>query len=114
MQVKAFKLGLKFFDAPSLKKITRNVAPQLTDDREIERFVMNNCTTNFHPTSTCRMGNSPDCSVVDPSLRVWEIDKLRIADASVMPHIIAGNTNAPTIMIAERAAEMIINGARRA
>ncbi|WP_321818745.1 MULTISPECIES: GMC family oxidoreductase [unclassified Paraburkholderia] len=114
MQVKAFKLGLKFFDAPSLKKITRNVAPQLTDDREIERFVKKNCTTNFHPTSTCRMGNSPDCSVVDPSLRVWGIDKLRVADASVMPHIIAGNTNAPTIMIAERASEMIINAAKLA
>ncbi|ABE29462.1 FAD dependent oxidoreductase family protein [Paraburkholderia xenovorans LB400] len=109
LQVKAFKLGLKFFDAPSLKKITRNVAPKFSDDHEIADYVRKNCTTIFHPTSTCRMGNSPQSSVVDLTLRVWGIANLRIADASVMPHIVSGNTNAPTIMIAERAAEMIIH-----
>jgi choline dehydrogenase len=113
MQVNAYKLGLSFFDAPSLKKIVRNVTPRLTDDREIEQFVRKNCTTNFHPTSSCRMGPAPDCSAVDLSLRIWGVANLRVADASVMPHIIAGNTNAPTIMIAERASEMIIQDAAR-
>lgn len=111
LQIKAFKLGLKFFEAPSLKKITKNVMPQMTDDQEIGTFIKNNCTTVFHPTSSCRMGNSPSVSAVDLSLRVWGVKNLRVGDASVMPHITAGNTNAPTIMIAERAAEMIIEAA---
>jgi choline dehydrogenase-like flavoprotein len=58
--------------------------------------------TVYHPTSTCRIG-----SVVDPRLRVVGVDRLRVADASVMPNVISGNTNAPTIMIGEKAAEML-------
>ncbi|WP_321893453.1 GMC family oxidoreductase [Paraburkholderia tropica] len=107
-QVKAVKLGLQFFNAPSLKKITRNISPIFSSDDEISDYVKRNCTTIFHPTSTCRMGVMPETSVVDLNLRVWGVANLRIADASVMPHIVSGNTNAPTIMIAERAAEMII------
>jgi len=56
----------------------------------------------YHPTSTCRIGD-----VVDPRLRVSGVGKLRVADASVMPAVIGGNTNAPSIMIGEKAAEMI-------
>ena len=56
----------------------------------------------YHPTSTCRIGD-----VVDPRLRVKGVGKLRVADASVMPAVIGGNTNAPSIMIGEKAAEMI-------
>jgi choline dehydrogenase len=107
-QIKAVKLGLRFFEAPSLKKITKNIAPIFSNDNEISDYVKKSCTTIFHPTSTCRMGSAPANSVVDLNLRVWGIANLRIADASVMPHIVSGNTNAPTIMIAERAAEMMI------
>jgi choline dehydrogenase len=71
-------------------------------DAVLEDFARHYALTVYHLTSTCRMG-----SVVDPQLRVAGVERLRVADASVMPNVISGNTNAPTIMIGEKAAEML-------
>jgi choline dehydrogenase len=73
---------------------------------ELEAWIRASVVTLYHPTSTCAMGGSTD-SVCDPELRVRGVEGLRVVDASVMPSVPRGNTNAPTIAIAERAADLI-------
>ncbi len=85
----------------------------LNDDAAIEDFIRATGETLYHPTSTCKMGND-DMAVVSDELKVHGINRLRVIDASVMPNVTRGNTNAPTIMIAEKAADMILEDSLKA
>jgi choline dehydrogenase len=89
----------------------RMPSPAAADDEAILAGIRRHVMTIFHPVGTCRMGSDPG-AVVDPALRVRGVDGLRVVDASIMPSIVGGNTNAPTIMIAEKAADLIRMGAR--
>jgi choline dehydrogenase-like flavoprotein len=75
-------------------------------DEQIEGFIRGHADTIYHPVGSCRMGSGP-LDVVDAQLRVHGMQGLRVVDASIMPSIIGGNTNAPTIMIAEKASDLI-------
>ena len=84
--------------------------PDVNTDAEFEAAIRKYGVSNLHPVGTCRMGTDKD-AVVDPRLRVHGIGALRVVDASIMPTLPAGNTNAPTIMIAEKACDMILEDA---
>ncbi|WP_207005457.1 GMC family oxidoreductase [Trinickia mobilis] len=81
--------------------------PRVKSRDDMHQFLRQSCSTFFHPTSTCKMGTD-ETAVVDPALRVHGVQGLRVVDASIMPNITTGNTNAPAIMIGWRAAEIIL------
>jgi choline dehydrogenase len=112
--VEGLKVLRDILNAPAMKPfVTREVEPgpgTVTDEQWLA-FCRQRGSTVYHPTSTCRMG-SDATAVVDQRLRVRGIDGLRVIDASIMPDLMSGNTNAPVIMIAEKASDMILQDAR--
>jgi choline dehydrogenase-like flavoprotein len=110
--VRGFKWVRKIFAQPAFAEyggadLSRELYfSKVQDDDDIRQAIRERADTIYHPVGTCRMG-SDDRAVVDTQLRVRDIEQLRVVDASVMPTLISGNTNAPVIMIAEKAADFI-------
>lgn len=95
--------------APLVDVITGRLVPGpevVSEDDWVEDF-RQRADTVYHPASTCMMGTDPIKSVVDPRLRVHGIEALRVIDASIFPTVTSGNTNAPTVMVAEKGAAML-------
>ena len=109
--IESIKVARKIAQANSIKEhILDEFVPgnSFSSDDELLEVARNHSQSIYHPVGTCKMGNDKE-SVVDDQLRVHGIKNLRVVDASIMPELVSGNTNAPTMMIAEKAAEMILN-----
>jgi len=107
------RLARKLAEQPALKPyIAEEVVPgpAVRSDEQLIEDIRNRGVSNLHPVGTCRMGTGRD-AVVDPRLRVHGIRRLRVADASIMPLVVGGNTNAPSIMIGEKCAAMVLEDA---
>jgi len=108
--VAGLRWGRRIAAQPALARyIERELlpGPEAVTDEQLLDHARTWGTTIYHPVGTCAMGHGPG-AVVDPELRVHGVEKLRVVDASIMPRLISGNTNAPTIMIAEKASDMIV------
>ncbi len=107
--IQGFKIMRNILSQPSLAGFHGKESPKSAGaktDLQIEQFIRDNADTIYHPVGTCRMGSGP-MDVVDAQLRVHGLQGLRVVDASIMPRVVGGNTNAPVMMIAEKAADMI-------
>ena len=113
LTVCAVRIARAIMTAPAMALFqVSEVVPgaDLTTDDEILDWVKQAAETTYHPVGTCKMGSDP-MAVVDAQLHVHGIAGLRVADASIMPTLTSGNTNAPSIMIGEKAADMVLNAA---
>ena len=97
--VAGFKMTKRLLDAPALKALQKSdvVTAGVETDDQIRKVLRENVDTVYHPVGTCKMGVNDSSAVVDPKLNVYGLEGLRVVDASIMPTLIGGNTNAPTI-----------------
>jgi choline dehydrogenase-like flavoprotein len=105
----AYKTTRRLMETPALRALQKRdmVTSEVETDEDVRAILRARVDTVYHPVGTCKMGVNDSLAVVDPKLKVHGLDGLRVVDASIMPTLIGGNTNAPTIMIGEKAADMI-------
>ncbi|MFK8083918.1 MAG: GMC family oxidoreductase [Granulosicoccus sp.] len=116
LMLTGMKLMRRLMSTRSLSRVvTDEVYPgrDCASEEQLSEFIRNNAWTVFHPSCSCRMGKDKNTSVVDSRLRVHGLQGLRIADASIFPTIPTGNTNAPSMVVGERASDLILEDARR-
>lgn len=108
--MKGARMGFEVLEAKAMAPYRgKRLHPfDVNDDRALEHFLRTTCDTEYHPVGTCKMGPDSDpMAVVDAHLRVRGVQSLRVVDASIMPNLVSGNTNAPTMVIGEKAADLI-------
>ena len=112
--IAGLRIARKVFQSPAMAALVSGEflpGPATESDADWLDLIAKIAGTTYHPTSTCMMGAHPR-AVVDSALRVYGVEGLRVIDASIMPAVVSGNTNAATIMIAEKGADMILEAAR--
>jgi choline dehydrogenase len=109
--LEGFKFIRKLAETPTMREVIEeevSPGPDVRSDDEMLDYFRNTGGSVFHPSGTCRMGPDPAMDVVRPDLRVYGLENLRVADASIFPTIPSGNTNAPSIMVGEKASDIIL------
>ena len=109
MSLEGLKMAREIMGQPALQKFLiaeRMPGPGTITDDELAEYAFRTCKTDHHPVGTCKMGVD-DMAVVDPELKVRGLDGLRVIDSSIMPRLVSSNTNAPTIMIGEKGADLV-------
>ncbi len=112
--VAGLQLARRIAEQPAMRRYIKSEylpGDHINSDAEMLEYARNYGGSIFHPSGTCKMGNDP-MAVVDPSLRVHGIAGLRVADASIMPTVVSGNTNAAAIMIGEKASDLVLEKAQ--
>jgi choline dehydrogenase-like flavoprotein len=107
--VESLEIGEEIMAQPAMAKHIANrfmPSPEVTTRAGYEAYVRREARSGYHPVGTCKMGLD-EMAVVDPQLRVHGVDGLMVADSSIMPRLVSGNTNAPSIMIGERASDFL-------
>src|SRR3974390_1796394 len=107
--VAGYKTTRRLMETPALRALQKKdmVTSEVKTDDDIRAILRARVDTIYHPVGTCRMGVNDSLAVAGPKLKVHGLEAVRVVDASIMPTLIGGNTNAPTIMIGEKAADMI-------